>query len=209
METDIHSTTWNFRLLKKLLSQNLVVLVKLIVDGNWIYSFENISSSMFLAHCDTLKKYEHKLHWCGFIFVFKDMTAACQCQCIAGNSDPDNLVSSNQDRHFTSWVETSLQNKAQWASCEHMRHCLVSHKQPNFKWGGFKWGGGARAPHVAKYFPHTRAASQRWFLFYRAYISLHLSNAAPMLILEKRYNVHSKEWVVQGAWELGQFPTKT
>lgn len=48
-------TTWNFRLLKKLLSQNLVVLVKLIVDGNWIYSFENISSSMFLAHCDTLK----------------------------------------------------------------------------------------------------------------------------------------------------------
>lgn len=62
METNIHTTTWNFRLLKKLLSQNLVVLVKLIVDGNWIYSFENISSSMFLAHCDTLKKYEHKLH---------------------------------------------------------------------------------------------------------------------------------------------------
>ena len=68
METNIHTTTWNFRLLKKLLSQNLVVLVKLIVDGNWIYSFENISSSMFLAHCDTLKKYEHKLHWCGVIF---------------------------------------------------------------------------------------------------------------------------------------------
>lgn len=68
METNIHTTTWNFRLLKKLLSQNLVVLVKLIVDGNWIYSFENISSSMFLAHCDTLKKYEHKMHWFGLIF---------------------------------------------------------------------------------------------------------------------------------------------
>lgn len=68
METNIHTTTWNFRLLKKLLSQNLVVLVKLIVDGNWIYSFENISSSMFLAHCDTLKKYEHKLHWFGLLF---------------------------------------------------------------------------------------------------------------------------------------------
>lgn len=67
METNIHTTTWNFRLLKKLLSQNLVVLVKLIVDGNWIYSFENISSSMFLAHCDTLKKYEHTLHCCGVL----------------------------------------------------------------------------------------------------------------------------------------------
>lgn len=43
-----HTTTWNFRLLKKLLSQNLVVLVKLIVDGNWIYSFENISSCFLL-----------------------------------------------------------------------------------------------------------------------------------------------------------------
>lgn len=69
METNIHTTTWNFRLLKKLLSQNLVVLVKLIVDGNWIYSFENISSSMFLAHCDTLKKYEHKLRRLGLVFV--------------------------------------------------------------------------------------------------------------------------------------------
>lgn len=41
---------------KKICHENFVVIVKLIVDGNWIYSFENISSSMFPAHCDTLKK---------------------------------------------------------------------------------------------------------------------------------------------------------
>lgn len=45
---------------KKICHKNFVVIVKLIVDGNWIYSFENISSSMFPAHCDTLKKYEQK-----------------------------------------------------------------------------------------------------------------------------------------------------
>lgn len=56
---------------KKICHKNFVVIVKLIVDGNWIYSFENISSSMFPAHCDTLKKYEQKLSLSAdFVFVY-------------------------------------------------------------------------------------------------------------------------------------------
>lgn len=46
-------------------------------------------------------------------------------------------------------------------------------------------------------------------LFYSVWISLHLLNAAPMFTLGELYRVHSKQRVVQGAWEFGLFPMKT
>lgn len=41
---------------KEICYKNFVVIVKLIVDGNWIYFFENILLSMFFVYCDILKK---------------------------------------------------------------------------------------------------------------------------------------------------------
>lgn len=106
-----------FQNFTEFVTKDFVVIVELTVDGNWIYSFGNISSRMFPAHCDTLKTKMSKSsrlrcpRLCGAGSMLGWVRAVPCCAVPLGSA----------------WALASRSSCAPTSTCQHTRPCPSPH----------------------------------------------------------------------------------